>query len=445
MRWEDERYVRIYTRDTPDWLAMQWQGRVVFYELARKVDRAGFLAMGKSGMRGIAGCLHLPLEVVETGIGELVTDGCVARVEGGILIRNFIEAQETPQSDRARKRSQRERDRDSKKASAEPETEGHKQSRGVTSGHAASDVDTFTGHSVTNRDVQSQNVTESHERSRAVTSGHAESHGVTPYRAVPSRTEPDFSHTQRAPADARETMPEPPPSSQPGACAFDDFAAMLSEVPALAVLSGDRMALSGLHQGFVMAHKGRATLTLATQAAAALVAQGVPEDRLAARKLLGRFLANQRPEGERESPAVSPDARAALEVFGEVWAAKKRRAFVAGVGDEKHATALVEAARQHAERLGVRPREVVRFWAEKYLADDEKFVADPEHPLRLLPSRLTSYGAPKAERPAKAPQAPKEAPVLVAAPPPANLASGLVDAAKAARDGAMPKRPGASS
>lgn len=126
----------------------------------------------------------------------------------------------------------------------------------------------------------------------------------------------------------------------------------------------------------------------------------------------------RRASGERPSEpgSVSDDARVALEVFAEVWAAKKRRAFVQAVGDEKHAAALVEAARPVAAQLKIAGRDVVRFWAEKYLGDPERFVADAEHPLRLLPSRLTTYGAPPAKKkptaafgpsePAKTPEAP---------------------------------------
>lgn len=178
MRWEDERYVRIYTRDTPDWLAMQWQGRAVFYELTRKVDRAGLVPIGKSGVRGLAGLLHMPVDVVEVGVEELVTDGCVVRVDGGLLIRNFLEAQETPQSDRARKRAQRERDRDSKRATA-------------GTGSDVTDRD-ISGQPVTDRDRESRNVTESHAVSRAVTSGHKASLRTVPCRTVPNQKDPPY-------------------------------------------------------------------------------------------------------------------------------------------------------------------------------------------------------------------------------------------------------------
>lgn len=413
MRWEDERYVRIYTRDTPDWIAMKWQGRAVFYELCRKVDRSGFIAVGKSGMRGLAGCLLMPQDVTEEGIDELLTDGCVKRVDGGLLIGNFIEAQETPQSDRARKRAQRERDRDSKKAT----------SSGAGHAPAADQVD--TGHSVTNRDAESQNVTESHARSQTVTNGHTAS-----LCAVPYRTEP--TNTHRAGAHAREERTIGP------SLTADDLAAILAEIPILADLAADPGAVHDCYTGFVMTAGDTASPELAKAALGVLIAR----ERLAdmspegKRERVGTYLANARrynralPRGDRTSDTVlvTEDVRVVLEVFGEAWSAKKRRDFVQAAGDEKHAAALVEAARGHAGRLKIRPREVVRFWAERYLADGDKFVADPEHPLRLLPGRLTTYGAPKRPTVEFGPSKPKE-PLPEYTPPPSDMMARLTKGA----------------
>ena len=35
MRWEDERYVRIYTRDTPSWMLLSWDAQALFLQLLR--------------------------------------------------------------------------------------------------------------------------------------------------------------------------------------------------------------------------------------------------------------------------------------------------------------------------------------------------------------------------------------------------------------------------
>lgn len=157
MDWSNERYVRLYTRDTADVLAIGWQGRFVLYELLRKVDRAGVIETG--GDNAILGeILRIPADICARGIEKLAERKVIEVTSTAIVVPNFIEAQETPQSDRARQRSSRETRRD--KARLE---------------------------SVTNRDQSSQNVT---KPSRAVTPCHTLSRDVTPCLAEPSQTIP---------------------------------------------------------------------------------------------------------------------------------------------------------------------------------------------------------------------------------------------------------------
>ncbi len=51
MRWEDEKYVRFYTRDTTDWLNLSWQAQGLMGLIMRKCDRAGILGMTREGAR----------------------------------------------------------------------------------------------------------------------------------------------------------------------------------------------------------------------------------------------------------------------------------------------------------------------------------------------------------------------------------------------------------
>lgn len=157
MRWDDERYVRIYTRDTSDWVAMSWEARAVFVFLLRAADRAGIVPMGKKGLRGLAALLHVPADVLEPAIMELGEDGCISCDAARIIIPNFMDAQEIPISDAQRKREQRERDRAKALSS---------------SGEKPSPVTNVT------------NVTP------PVTAGHDVTQPVTPNRAFPSRAEP---------------------------------------------------------------------------------------------------------------------------------------------------------------------------------------------------------------------------------------------------------------
>lgn len=179
MRWEDERYVRFYTRDTPEFLALSWVARALFGLILRKVDRAGILSVGKLGLKGVAVAIGGPWVEVEAPLAELLADGCLVFDEArvAVLVPNFILAQDAPQSDAARKRASRE------KARAE-----------IGGSAFTSEI----ARQVTNRDsMSSQNVTKSHTESRPVTSGHVES-----LRAVPSRTDP-------------EIPPKPPQGGEP--------------------------------------------------------------------------------------------------------------------------------------------------------------------------------------------------------------------------------------
>lgn len=164
MRWEDERYIRFYTNNPPEWKALSWRARGLFGLLLRAVDRAGILRVGKLGLRGVAVAIDAPWTEIEEPLRELLDDGCARYHEDqqAVLIPNFIEAQETPQSDVARKRKSRELARAGLIPSAEK--------------YAVKD-----GQEVTPRDRPSRNVTENHAPSHDVTSGHSD-----PICAVPS-------------------------------------------------------------------------------------------------------------------------------------------------------------------------------------------------------------------------------------------------------------------
>jgi hypothetical protein len=113
MRWEDERYVRLYVRDSIGWLSLSFDAQALFCLILRKVDRAGILVLGKYGKRAVAtivGHAHL-WPRLEPVIDELVSDGCIVLDGDRLIVRNFIEAQEAPQSDALRQREHRERAR----------------------------------------------------------------------------------------------------------------------------------------------------------------------------------------------------------------------------------------------------------------------------------------------------------------------------------------------
>lgn len=158
MDWANERYVRIYTRDTADLLAIGWEGRAVLWEVLRKCDRAGVLDGDPDTLPDM---LRMPREITEAGLPRLLKRGVVeeGEIDGSpcFVVVNFLDAQEAKQSDCQRKRESRARRRERARL---PEN-------------------------VTARDSK---VT---ERDQNVTGSHTPSQSVTPCLAVPSRAVPD--------------------------------------------------------------------------------------------------------------------------------------------------------------------------------------------------------------------------------------------------------------
>ena len=68
MKFSDERWVKLYTRDTMGWKRLTWQARCVLLHAFRKVDRIGAIDMDSEGIAGLALMLDLPEEVVEAGV-----------------------------------------------------------------------------------------------------------------------------------------------------------------------------------------------------------------------------------------------------------------------------------------------------------------------------------------------------------------------------------------
>ncbi len=157
MDWSDERWVKLYTRDTTDWLALSWQAQGLFVLILRKVNRAGVIDLGRAGKRGLAA--HVggasAWASLEPHLDELLADGCVTFDGIALRVPNFVTAQTSIQSDKARKRAERERANDL--VHDAPDTEEPKRD-------------------VTNRDGGSRNVTECRVD---VTPGHAASRDVT--------------------------------------------------------------------------------------------------------------------------------------------------------------------------------------------------------------------------------------------------------------------------
>lgn len=158
LRWSDESYVRLFTRDTADWLSLNWKAQGLFALILRKVDRAGMLDLGRHGHKGL--CHHIggpsAWPEVEPMLEELLKDGCI-EIHGQVLVvRNYIEAQTAITSDAQRKREQRERDR---LLTREDVTKRDQMSRSVTRGHEVSQSVTLSSAVLSSADLNKTDLT----------------------------------------------------------------------------------------------------------------------------------------------------------------------------------------------------------------------------------------------------------------------------------------------
>jgi len=166
--WSNERYVRLYVRETVGDVALSWQARAVWKEILPKCDRAGVIGLGRHGLRGLAGLIRIPREIVEEYFQELIDDGRVRITGQYLIVPNYIEAQEATQSDRQRAAESRSRRREK----------------------------ALLG------EILSQNVTENHETNPGVTFSHSVSQRVTP--CLPNRADPNLpTLTKKRKARAR--------------------------------------------------------------------------------------------------------------------------------------------------------------------------------------------------------------------------------------------------
>ncbi len=122
MDWLNERYVRVYTRDTVTWKMLDWRARVTMILMLRKADRAGVIDVGDHGIEGLSVLLELPFEIVDQGVRQLETRGVVVHARTSWVFPNFLEAQEVISasggSSTERMRVHRERRRDTAKLQA---------------------------------------------------------------------------------------------------------------------------------------------------------------------------------------------------------------------------------------------------------------------------------------------------------------------------------------
>jgi hypothetical protein len=198
--WEDERYVRVFTRDTADYLLMSFEAQSLYMHLRRKAERTtGCIQLGRHGKKAVSVVIGHPTrwDILGPALEELLTDGCV-RLEGDRLyVVDFVESEESGASAKLRQQKHREQ--------------------------------------LKGREAPSQNVTECHGSSQPVTGGHGSSQPVTPSflpsiqpSLLPSVSDEHVAvATEGEPPSAPEEEAEPDEEAQRGPTEgeFDQYVA----------------------------------------------------------------------------------------------------------------------------------------------------------------------------------------------------------------------------
>jgi hypothetical protein len=203
MDWANELWVKVYTRETDDDLALSWEARAIWDRMMTKFDRSGIIHT-KRGPRGLAALVRIPPNVVEERLPELLADGRVVEVENGYLAPNYVAAQDARKSDRLRQKEARDRARAKKlhlvTESDETVTKSDASESPVTKSDESADFErpgvtngSNPSHGVTNRidEKREEETRESPARARDPRSGVGSTeHGTAPQLAVVPRGTP---------------------------------------------------------------------------------------------------------------------------------------------------------------------------------------------------------------------------------------------------------------
>jgi len=216
MDWENEHFIKVYTRETDDDLALSWEARAVWDAAMKRFDRSGVITT-KRGPRGLAAILRIPATVVERVIEELLSDGRLIATDVGYVAPNYVAAQTARMSDALRQKEARERRRADSLSTVPAQLRLDK----CLPPHV----------SVTFRDGN-------------VTPSHTASHGVTPSHTASRLEETRLEETRDQNADLSEVGPRTSRDGQPGTPGTDVQRPTRPTVPERALGAAD--ALRGM-------------------------------------------------------------------------------------------------------------------------------------------------------------------------------------------------------
>lgn len=181
LNWSDEHYVRLYTRNSVQWLMLSIDAQWLYVELKRHADLSGVLSLGGLGLEAVSAIVGRVGEAarVLAALGELVDRKVVDKSVDKIVIPDYIEQETAAKTPRARKAESRNRHRSSARENSllppeGPVTKRDQESRNVTgvddhNGIPHSEDSSASTPDATFRDQESRFVTKSHDNSSDVT------------------------------------------------------------------------------------------------------------------------------------------------------------------------------------------------------------------------------------------------------------------------------------
>lgn len=107
MNFEDESYVRIYTRKTLTHKLLGWEGRTVMRLMIDEFDAAGVFEIRGDAALCISAVTDLPIDIVRVGLARLLDTETWAVTARAVTWPTFEEAQNCCRSDRVRQRASR--------------------------------------------------------------------------------------------------------------------------------------------------------------------------------------------------------------------------------------------------------------------------------------------------------------------------------------------------
>jgi hypothetical protein len=210
----NERYIRIYLRDTTTWKRLGWDGTCVLMHVLRKMDLSGVLDL-EDLEPWEAAVLHCgaPESAARDGMARCLALGCFVHHDRHLVAPKYRAANEAIKSDRqralearSRRRSEALGPRDEASRNVTHPSDGFALIPSDGPGHGVTARDAF----VTKRDGSSRNVTPRHETNDFVTAGHTASRRVTPTGSDPDPDPDPVPEPIRGGARGRARGSHPP-------------------------------------------------------------------------------------------------------------------------------------------------------------------------------------------------------------------------------------------